>query len=187
MADPYKVTTLITASETKALFDLYQERKGTKFSQDFNLFNIVKKNLPGNYHGNTTLKVVMDKLCDYCKQKVSVIYFLKYSKGSFAKMHVDNPDNYNYTSITMVYSSPNLIGGESIIHKDLDESDIGSGKTSFSKSGKNIILGKPLVPIVIRQPVGTTLWYDKNTSHGVSRVDRGERVVLVTWFGERNA
>lgn len=187
MADPFKLTHIFTKDDIDQLFEIYVSKKGMLLSQDFNLYNVTKKNIA---HKNPRISPMIQKLTDHCNRKVTAVYFLKYKVGSFAKSHVDNPDNNFLTAITMVRTSEDLVGGESLIIKNLEQSDIkrGSISTMNSKTAKKLnFMGKPVLPIIVRQSVGTTLWYERNVLHGVTRVDRGERIVLVTWFGEENA
>lgn len=182
MSDPHKLINMFTADEITQLQNIYTTRKGARLYQDYNLFNVVKKDINVN---NPVIKPYIQKMSDYCKVKPRVAYFLKYKKNSFAKIHIDNPDNNRMTSITMVRASDDLVGGESIITKLLEKSDIGSGTTTIPdrSSKKWNFIGKPIIPVVVKQPLGSTLWYDINTYHGVTRVEQGLRIVLVTWFG----
>jgi len=92
--------------------------------------------------------------------KLEACYMLEYGKGSFADMHHDH--NSALTTVTVLYKSDDLIGGELIISDD--DTDI-----SFNMDHK----------------VGETYFYDQTMKHGVSEVIKGTRRVLITWMKER--
>ena len=179
MADPFILTKVLAEEDISHLHKLYVSLKGKNLAQDHNLYNVTKKTLPVT---SPALSQVTVKLRDYSKMDINVMYFLKYKEGAFAKMHVDNPDRHIKTCITMIHTSNNLIGGDSLIYKVLEKDDM--KPWPIVPPGKKFdSTGKPVIPIIVKQPVGTSLWYDKNTMHGVSRVEQGMRIVLVTWFG----
>ena len=100
----------------------------------------------------------ISKLLSLENYRIFIAYILKYGPNSFTKMHVDHPSNSHKTGITLIQQSDDIVGGDAIV---------------IDKTG---------APSVIKQNVGQTLWYDQRLSHGVSKIEKGERHVLVTWW-----
>ena len=69
-----------------------------------------------------------------------------------------------------------LVGGETIamIPAKLSESKEGYQKGDDHKGR--------VVPRVIRMDVGDSVIYDRSLLHGVSEIEKGKRLVLVSWF-----
>ena len=42
--------------------------------------------------------------------------------------------------------------------------------------------GEPIVPVILKQNVGETIEYDSSLMHSVSKVLKGSRTVLVSWY-----
>jgi predicted 2-oxoglutarate/Fe(II)-dependent dioxygenase YbiX len=90
--------------------------------------------------------------------KIFGAYILKYGPNSFTGMHQDNSEESQKTSITLIEQSNDIVGGKAIITDNMG------------------------APIIVEQQVGQTLWYDQSLWHGVSKIEKGERKVLVTWW-----
>ena len=98
-----------------------------------------------------------------------------YDEGSYTKMHTDNDDQIGLTIVTLI-DTVNLVGGETIamIPAKLSESKEGYQKGDDHKGR--------VVPRVIRMDVGDSVIYDRSLLHGVSEIEKGKRLVLVSWF-----
>lgn len=90
--------------------------------------------------------------------KIFGAFILKYGPNSFTAMHHDNPEESEKTSVTLLEKSNDIVGG------------------------KAIIIGNKNEPVIVEQQVGQTVWYDQSLWHGVTKIEKGERKVLVTWW-----
>ena len=111
-------------------------------------------------------------------------YFLKYVEGSFTRKHTDNEHDVGETVITLI-DKEDLEGGNIVIYephfKDPDwQVTEDNGMINWYKD--EYIPGQQCIPVVLEQEVGESLVYDHATSHSVSKVLKGTRTVLVTWY-----
>jgi len=90
--------------------------------------------------------------------KINFAYILKYGINSFTAMHQDYSGESQKTSITLLEQSNDIVGGKAIIIGNMD------------------------TPVIVEQQVGQTVWYDQSLWHGVTKIEKGERKVLVTWW-----
>lgn len=91
-------------------------------------------------------------------------YVLEYYEGSYTAMHVDGIGDSKYnslTTITLLNKSEDLSGGNILIRDD--EKDLGA-------------------MTVLHQSVGEMISYSHRVPHGVSKVLKGTRRVLVNWY-----
>ena len=86
-----------------------------------------------------------------------VLKLLKYKTGSYASSHTDG-NIITWTSITLIDKSNDLLGGENSINGKLYNLDIGE-----------------------------TVWYPAGMPHGVNRLYRGYRNVLVVLWASLSA
>jgi|TARA_Y100001951_G_C11137969_1_gene181937 hypothetical protein len=112
-------------------------------------------------HPYSTHKEFFDKI-KYFEQvfpfyKLNTCYFLEYGKGSFAELHHDHISKL--TTVTMLNKSEDLIGGEFIISDDNDSTSS-----------------------IIDLRVGETYFLDQTVKHGVAKIVKGTRLVLITWM-----
>jgi|TARA_R110002153_G_scaffold270876_5_gene437614 hypothetical protein len=90
--------------------------------------------------------------------KITSAYILKYGTDSFTGMHQDYSGQSQKTSITLLEQSNDIVGGKAIMIDNMD------------------------APVIVEQQVGQTVWYDQSLWHGVAKIEKGERKVLVTWW-----
>ena len=148
---------LFTLDQIEYLKLLHKQLPTTFHNQDVNLFHINKTNI--NYINSPQWQVIQNKLFSFHGKRCPVTnYFLKYSIGSYAVVHVDNPKTVDGTAVTLLEKSDDLEGGDIIT--------IGGDKE------------RKIIP----QSVGETIYYDTAVAHGVSKVTQGSRKVLITWF-----
>ena len=148
---------LFTTDEVEYLKLLHKQLPTTFHNQDVNLFHINKTNI--NHIDNPQWDVIQNKLFDFHGRRCPVTnYFLRYSIGSYAVVHRDNPITVDGTAITLLDRSDDLEGGDIIT--------VGEDKQRKT----------------IPQLVGQTVYYDSAVIHGVSKVTKGTRIVLITWF-----
>lgn len=182
LASSHKNIQVLSTEQVQYLIDLHKRLPKKFFSRDYNLFNVYKTMIPRHLEAQdvkmlnsvaTTIKNNFDN------KKELTHYFLEYVKESFTNIHIDNPNRVNKTAVTLLSTSDDLIGGQVVLLQPITEQDLLEGKKQPSEMKANSFN----VPIVIQQNVGSTLLYDNNVLHGVSKVEQGHRLVLISWFG----
>lgn len=177
---------------TEEIFFLKElcSRMPTKFfAKDYNLFNIFKTVIPPKLPGDDVkmMRQISTKLRDVADAKnVQTHYFLKYVNGSFTNIHFDSPERVNRTAVTLLDTSDDLVGGQVVLLKDIEYADIARGEQR-PENYFDPTTNKPKVllrvPLVVDQEVGSTLYYNHFVHHGVTKVEKGHRLVLISWFG----
>jgi predicted 2-oxoglutarate/Fe(II)-dependent dioxygenase YbiX len=180
VAHSYDIKTLLSEEEVANLWEVYDQTPVECFRQDYQLFNIEKRQVRSPARQNSCLKALDAYMLKEHGLSCNVHYFLKYAKNSFTRMHCDNVKVVKKTIITFMETS-NLIGGHTIVHDlhyDLPPNkDQGIRRTGSSHRNS-------VVPCVLPDVTGTSLIYDWSTNHGVSKVFEGHRIVLVSWYVE---
>ena len=150
------------------------ESKEERIKQFYNLFYCYKRNIPNDQH------IIVDGL----DNDIHSQYFLRYEEGSFTRRHTDNDQEVGETAISLI-DSDNLEGGDIIVYEPHYKN------TSWEVTQENKTLnyykeeyapGAHIIPEVVKQDVGETVIYSHKTMHSVSRVSKGTRIVLVTWY-----
>lgn len=150
---------LINEEELRYLNTLHQQLRGQYHEQDVNLFNIIKTMISSKVELDSMWESIQQKLFAFHgRECYTTSYFLEYTKGSYAAMHRDNPLTVDGTAITLLDRSDDLEGGDIIT------------------------VGEDKQRKIIPQLVGQTVYYDTAVVHGVSKVTKGMRIVLITWF-----
>jgi predicted 2-oxoglutarate/Fe(II)-dependent dioxygenase YbiX len=152
-----KKSTILSVEEINYLKELYEKLPNTFYEQDHNLFNVYKA------YCDTTISEIWNniqlKLSNFHGRNANKTnYFLRYKNGSYTRIHKDNPGTVEGSSITLIDRSDDLVGGDIIIAR------------------------KGYTQKIIPQLIGETVHYSASIDHGVTKVDKGERLVLVTWF-----
>lgn len=173
---------ILSDDQLSELQDLYARLKNTKYCRFFNqwdnLYDVHRTQLWPAFKDHE----VLNYLCEHFGMTYENSYFLSYTRGSFTATHVDT-DKANLTLITLIDKTDDLIGGDVIVIKPLPKREL---RGEFrGKEGTRARVGKLIVPEVWPQEVGESLIYDGGTTHGVTRVKKGERIVLVTWLKEK--
>ena len=182
----YTKSTILLQEDVEYLKALYGRLTPTFYQRDFNLFNVYKSHVPKKMPQKEViiLRRIANTIQQYAQAKESLAhYFLKYIEGSFTNVHVDNPNRVNKTAVTLLDASEDLLGGEVILLKKITKEDLLEGQ-SQPEDVLNPSKGKrdPFIPLLIKQEIGSTMVYDKFIQHGVARVERGHRLVLISWF-----
>ena len=124
----------------------------------------------------------LDTLFKYSKHDSNIgLYFLRYTKGSFTRMHHDS--NAALTIVTLI-DDKELVGGHSLVMESYEQRDRPADQ-HCSRSGREEThppYGEEMVPDVLPVSVGESLVYGPDLKHGVSKVYEGERLVLVAWY-----
>lgn len=151
-----KASTLLDKQELSYLKELYINSPKQFHNQDVNLFFIYKAGIKLNK--SDLWDNIQKKLLKFHGKETAVTnYFLEYIVGSYTKNHQDNPDTVEGTAITLIEKSNDLVGGEIIA---------GQGDNQRT------------LPLL----VGQTMYYTSAVYHGVTKVEQGKRIVLITWF-----
>lgn len=168
---------LINSEEFKSLVELYKSIPPTFAHQDYNLFHLQKKRVPPKNYKNAGLQKINEYGLQY--GELHSHYFLKYTPGSFTKFHRDRV--HTLSVVTFIEKSTNLVGGDTLFYEPYYETTPKENhyvkKIDDQKNDHQHI-----IPIVAPSRIGTSLAYQAETKHAVSRVDRGHRIVLVSWF-----
>ena len=172
----YKVDQIITNEDRHNLIDLYNSMPTNFGHTDYNLYNIDKRILKRLYDLDPKYKTVFEKVENYAGYKTYSHYFVMYNEGSYTRMHTDNDDHVKSTIVTLV-DTVNLVGGETIVTLPAPEAQY--EKKGYVKGNEH--KGR-VVPKIVRMNVGDSVIYDRSLLHGVTQVEQGKRLVLVSWF-----
>ena len=130
---------------------------------------------------NTWLKHGEDENVEVMSQ-----YFLKYTPGAFARAHSDDNNKVVKTAITLIDKSDDLEGGDIIVYEPHYKSDMEVNENTINRyDPNNYREGDTTCPVIVKQSVGETIEYAYNVKHSVSKVLKGYRTVLVTWYCKR--
>jgi predicted 2-oxoglutarate/Fe(II)-dependent dioxygenase YbiX len=183
MVKRQKILTDFELQKLKELYDELKDKDCTRFFHQWdNLYDVSRTQLtPQNKRATSYIDhAILQKLADHFNMIYENSYFLSYKRGSFTASHVDT-DRSKKTLITLISKTDNLDGGDVIVTRPLPDRPLRG-----DARGKKINpVGKNIIPELWKQEVGDTLIYDGNTIHGVTRVKRGERIVLVSWLKEK--
>lgn len=174
----YEKKKIFTADDLRVIKELSDSLEFETWHQHYNLFDTSRAHIPTKYWSEEPFI----KLEEYVGKKAYTHYFLKYEVGSFARMHKDNVDKVGQTIVTHIDSSPDLHGGDSVIFgryaKKVRPSHLPAKRVKGEKGQYN----EQIIPITIRAENGESIVYDTSMQHGVSLVERGIRIVLISWF-----
>ena len=113
-------------------------------------------------------------------------YFLKYTPGAFARAHSDDNNKVVKTAITLIDKSDDLEGGDIIVYEPHYKSNMEVNENTINRyDPKNYREGDTVIPVIVKQEVGETIEYAYDVKHSVSKVLKGYRTVLVTWYCKR--
>jgi predicted 2-oxoglutarate/Fe(II)-dependent dioxygenase YbiX len=172
----YKVLNIITEQDRVDLIKLYNNIPSTKAVQDYNLFTVDKRRIQSDNFKIDAFK----KLDEYANRPTYSHYFVMYEEGSFTRMHTDNDDDISLTIVTLL-DSQDLVGGETIVHlpaeyKGRDANEYRKGDVPRDD--------QRVRPKVVNVDKGQSMIYNRSLLHGVAEVEKGKRLVLVSWYGK---
>ena len=173
----YKLENIISEEHRHQLLDVYNSLPSELAHQDYNLFDVDKRH-PGKEDSRLDCFKVIDQYASNHKQMFRH-YFLNYTPESFTKFHTDNDDAVGLTIVTFLDKSDDLIGGEALAMLPY----IKRARPSNKYRKGDAPIDEKVVPKVINMNVGQSLVYDKSLMHGVGQVERGNRLVLISWYG----
>jgi hypothetical protein len=171
---------ILSREDIEYLKQMYERYPKQFWTRDFNLFNLYKCDIPRQMNAQDLdfMRMVSNKIKHHVEFKNDAAhYFLKYVPNSFTVVHVDNPQRIKRTAVTLIDASPDLVGGDVVLLRDIAKSELVSGPLRPESPVPNV-----KVPIVVKSKLGSTLIYNYNVKHGVSKVEQGYRLVLISWF-----
>ena len=155
----------------------------------YNLFHVYKKGLYQDKLDNELSFV--KKLKNFVPEgsKTYTHYLLLYTPGSWCKEHSDDPEKVGNTLVTLLYESDDLEGGDTFFKTSYTSPPRQQHEIKTFEEGTDFpeVMDR-VVPRIARLKPGETVKYAHNVLHGVTRVERGSRMVLVSWYvnGEEN-
>lgn len=165
----YKLEQIIDNDDRHSLIDLYNSIPSSVAHQDYNLYKVDKRVLR---QGDQISAI--KKIEQYAGKETYSHYFVMYEPGSYTRMHTDNDDDVGLTIVTLI-DTVNLVGGETIVQLPAPKDQ----KIGYQKGNDHE--GR-VVPKIVRMVEGDSVVYDRSLLHGVTQVELGKRLVLVSWF-----
>lgn len=172
----YKVDQIINEDQRHALIDLYNSMPSSIAHQDYNLHTVDKRQITSSVIDSMPPKAREALLAVEAttKRKSYSHYFVMYEKGAFTKLHTDNDAEVGLTVVTLV-DTVDLIGGDTLVMLPFEEKEKKGYQKGSSPRGA-------VIPKIVRMESGDSVTYDQSLTHGVTQVERGKRLVLVSWF-----
>ena len=173
----YKLENIISEEHRQQLIDVYNSLPITLAHQDYNLFDVDKRAPTAEQAKLDCFKAIDDYASNH--EKTFRHYFLNYTQEAFTRFHTDNDDAVGLTIVTFIDKSEDLIGGEALAQLPYTKRERPVNKYRKGDAPMN----QRVIPKVINMDVGQSLIYDKSLMHGVGQVERGNRLVLISWYG----
>lgn len=171
----YKIENIINEDDRKELIATYNSLPSGKAHQDYNLFDVDKRPI-----GGTKREIpAFEKLDAYAGLPPHGAYFVMYEEESFTRIHTDDDAAIGMTTVTLLDTSPDLEGGETVILLPYTKT---SRPIHKYRKGNAPEQGRPVIPVVVPCGIGQTMVYDNKLSHSVAQVRKGKRLVLVQWY-----
>lgn len=171
----YRIENIISEEDRKELIALYNNLPSSEAHQDYNLFDVDKRHIGGSKRNMPAF----EKLDAYSKLPPQGQYFVMYEEESFTKLHTDDDKAIGMTTVTLLDTSPDLEGGETIIM--LPYTKNARPRHKYRKGNKPNERS-PVIPVVVKCDIGQTMVYDNKLHHSVAQVRKGKRLVLVQWY-----
>lgn len=172
----YEIRRILTSDQRASMISRLQDIEPKYFHQNYNLHDVKQWQI--NERSVPEIKAIADEFPDL---KVYSQYFLEYGVDSFTRQHTDNDKEIVLTVVTMIQST-DLKGGETIVLKTYNNKP----RPSWAERKGEAAYGKRIIPEVVYMEDGDSIIYDHALPHSVSQVTQGKRVVLVTWFTNRD-
>ncbi len=177
MMGGYTKETLLSPEEVQDALELYESLPMQKYWQYYNLFKVERTDIPDKYSNTGFMKTLHKRA--RTKEQIAAGYFLKYPVGSFPKIHSDV--NSDITLVTLL-ESKDLVGGYSLTVGTYDENSRPQDWEAIRDENGYNGYGDEIITDVVDIKDGETLCYGPHLQHGVSKVYKGHRIVLVTWW-----
>lgn len=184
----YQVKTIFNNQEIDNLIDAFHEQGECLAHQDYNLFDVDKRQYPHKTWGPE-----IEKLNQYARDytgnpelEVHSHYFVKYGEEAFCKLHRDD-DSIVALTIVTVLETNDLVGGQTMMWNKYSKSS--RPRNKYAKRPKNQPhgpQGQYIIPVIVEHDDGESIIYDGKTLHGVAQVAQGTRTVMVSWYKNDN-
>ena len=130
------------------------------------------------------IKKKIDWATAFTKQewRLKNVFLLEYHPGGKAALHIDSHSVVGGMSFVTLVEEEDLVGGDVIIQ----EANVSDGDPTIKENvsfDPNDHANQHKVPL----KVGETIIYNASVVHGVTKIKRGFRRVLVTWLVPREA
>lgn len=177
MEGGYTKESILSAEEVQEALDVYHQTPMEKYWQFYNLFKVERRDITADISKMGFMKTLHKRARTRSQQGTG--YFLRYPPGSFTKIHSDNGSNI---TIVTLLESKDLVGGYSITQGVYGESSRPADWHAIRDDTGYDGYGDQIVTDVVDINDGESLCYGPHLLHGVSKVYRGHRIVLVTWW-----
>ncbi len=191
----YKVDQILSTEERHELLDTYNNLEGKYAHQDYNLFDVTKKHFePETLQHHAGIKALEKYALSHDGVGGTYAhYFLHYGRDAFTKNHSDDDAAIGLTIVTLLETTDNLVGGDTLITLPYTKEEHGLTRDSEpyvkrqlkGELGKAPI-GQRVIPRIVPMVEGDSVIYDRSLMHAVTQVESGHRVVLVSWFKTDN-
>ena len=167
----YKVDQIINESDRHELIDLYNSTPSRVAHQDYNLYKVDKRPVY-SFDGQSCNAI--SKIMKHSGKETYSHYFVMYEPGSYTRMHSDNDEDVGLTIVTLV-DAVNLIGGDTLVMLQAPKEDKNGYQKGDDHKGR-------VMPKIVQMNTGDSVIYDRSLLHGVTQIEQGKRLVLVSWF-----
>lgn len=175
MAAEYLKDNILSADELAAARQYASEAEWYEVFQYYNLFDCHRHEIVDN-------PAFIEPLKKYSSRgTLTGAYFLKYVPGSFCRMHQDHESEL---TIVTLLESQDLVGGDALVRTTYEQRDRPADKFCARGGPENESppYGQDIIMEVVPVADGESLIYGNDLMHGVSKVETGQRTVLITWF-----
>ena len=173
---------ILNADDINEARDLFKTVKLKEYHQYYNLFDVKRCDLPskGNYGFVNRISETLG-----VSELIGSPYFLLYETNSFTREHEDNETGT--TVVTLIESSTDLVGGEALIFDMYGVRPRPSHKEErrTKRERANPPYSKNIIPRIVPMEQGDSLIYGPDLRHGVTQVEQGTRLVLITWWRDK--
>jgi hypothetical protein len=190
MNPEFEIKQLLTIEDCVELIKYRVTCETLEAHQDYNLFDVSKTIIHNEHLGEYTkaepkaLAAINKLQAEATRRGVGRMwtkYFLYYGEDGFTRHHTDDDANVGLTMVTLI-DQKNLEGGETVLLKPYLAKARPEYKYAKRDDDKQGPYGQRIVPEVVPMEVCDTIIYDRYLMHGVAKVRKGYRLVLVNWF-----
>ena len=172
----FRIEKIYTDEEIAEIVLLFHASKAELMHQDYNLFDVDKRQIR-----NRSEIPVLQKIDRFIGLSPESHYFVMYKEEAFTSFHSDNDDVVKMTAVTLL-EEKDLVGGETIVLERYQKTSRPANRGARRGTDRSAPVGVSNIPIVAKLKVGETIIYDSHVIHGVAQVERGQRLVLVSWY-----
>ena len=185
----FEMKQILTLDDCRELLKYRLTCETLEAHQDYNLFDVSKSQLHDEHLGEYTktepgaMRALHKLQAEATRRGLGHMwakYFLYYGEDGFTRHHTDDDDKVGLTMVTLI-DEEDLEGGETVLLKPY-LAKARPGHKYAKRDGKDPPYGKRIVPEVVPMEVCDSIIYDRYLMHGVAKVRKGYRLVLVNWF-----